>query len=169
MPRPVVVAPHLSIAELEDSYRQCRDAVVKIHWQAILLVAQGYSTADVAKVCGYKPDWVRRLIHRYNENGPQGLADRRQCNGRSRLLSDELLAELRDAVLHKSPPGGGLWTGPKVAAWMSRKLSRPISPQVAWNYLQLMGMSKQAPRPRHVRASGTGQDAFKKNSVAVWR
>ncbi|MFH1807667.1 MAG: hypothetical protein ABIJ09_02895, partial [Pseudomonadota bacterium] len=61
MPRPVVVAPHLSIQELEDRFRLCRDAVVKIHWQAILLVIQGHGTAAVAKVCGYKPDWVRRL------------------------------------------------------------------------------------------------------------
>ena len=85
------------------------------------------------------------------------------------MLSDELLAELHDAVLHKTPPGGGLWTGPKVAAWMSRKLRRQISPQVAWNYLQLMGLSKQAPRPRHARASAAGQNDFKKNFVAVWR
>jgi len=169
MPRPVVVTPQLTIPELENRYRLCRDAVVKIHWQALLLVVQGYSTAEVAKVCGYKPDWVRRLIHRYNELGPKGLDDRRQGNGRRRLLSDELLAELHDAVLRQTPPGGGLWTGSKVSAWMLCKLARPISVQVAWNYLQLMGMSKQTPRPRHTRASATGQEDFKKNSVAVWR
>jgi transposase len=169
MPRPLVVTPHLSLSELEEQFRLCQDSVEKIHWQAIMLLVQGRRTAEVAEICGYKPDWVRRLIRRYNKHGPDGLRDRRQDNGRSCLLSDDQLAELYDAVLHGEPPGGGLWTGPKVACWMSEKLSRRISPQTAWDYLKRMGMSKQTPRPRHVRASASLQDEFKKNSVAVWQ
>lgn len=169
MPRLSAVSPHLTIAELMEGFRTCDDVIEKIHWQAILLRVQGRSTAEVAEICGYKSDWVRRLVRRYNAEGASRLRDGRSSNGKPRLMSDGQLAELRLAVLNESPPGGGLWTGPKVAVWMTEKLKRPVSPQLAWEYLQHLGMSKQTPRPRHARADGAAQDAFKKNSVAVWR
>lgn len=163
------VEAHLTVRELRARFRRCKDANEKIHWQAILLRFQGRSTGEVAEICGYKPDWVRRLVRRYNERGPDSLPDGRRTNGRRRLMSEAQLEELRSAVLNEEPPGGGLWTGPKVAAWMSKKLGRPISPQTAWDYLQHMGMSKQMPRPRNARTSASAQAEFKINSVAVWR
>lgn len=169
MPKLVGIEPHLSVWELQERFRVCDDATEKIHWQAILLRLQGRSTAEVAEICGYKPDWVRRLVRRYNSKGPAGLRDGRLSNGKERLLSPTQIEELRAAVLQEIPPGGGLWTGPKVAHWMTEKLNRPVSPQLAWDYLQHMRMSKQTPRPRHARANTKAQEDFKKNSAAVWR
>jgi transposase len=164
-----IVKPHLTVNQLRSRFRDCKDPVEKIHWQAVLLRAQGRSTSEVAEICGYKDDWVRRLVRRYNGRGPDGLKDGRQTNGKSRLMSADQLEELRVTVLERTPPGGGLWTGPKVALWMERKLKRPVSPQLAWDYLKHIGMSKQTPRPRNARASAEAQKEFKKNSVAVWR
>jgi len=167
MARSITVKQHLTVRELRERFRTSDDAVEKIHWQAILLHRQGRSTAEVAEICGYKPDWVRRLVHRYNKRGPSGLRDGRLSNGKKRLMSDAQLEELGAAVLKDTPPGGGLWTGPKVALWMTEKLNRPVSPQLAWDYLQHLRMSKQTPRPRHARASTAAQQDFKKNSAAV--
>jgi transposase len=169
MPKLLFVHPHLTISALQERFRDCNDAAEKTRWQAVLLRAQGRSTAEVAEICGYKPDWVRRLVRRYNRDGPDSLRDGRRNNGKERLLDPAQLEELRAAVLNEVPPGGGLWTGPKVAQWMSAKLGRPVLPQTAWDYLQYMHMSKQSPRPRHVRASAAAQATFKKNSAAVWR
>ncbi len=52
--------------------------------------------------------------------GPQGLGDRRHGNPGAKeraLLDEEGQAELR-AALEGSPPGGGMWSGPKVARWI---------------------------------------------------
>ena len=164
------VTTHLTLEELEDRFRRCRHPVEKIHFQVILLRAQGRSTSEVAKICGYKPDWVRRLVRRYNAYGPAGLKDgHRHGGGRKRFLSDQQLDELRRAVLESTPPGGGLWSGPKVARWMSEKLGRKIMPQRGWDYLRRLGMTKKVPRPRHPRASAAAQDEFKKNSGGVWQ
>ncbi len=165
MARLAEVVPHLTVDELRRRFRDCDDAVEKIHWQAIWLRAQGRSTSGVAKTCGYNRDWVHQLVRRYNTRGPGVLKDGRRNNGKKRLLSDEQLAELRQAILGSQPPGGGLWTGRKVAAWMTEKLKRKVSPQLAWDYLQHLGMSKQTPRPRHARASVEEQEAWKKNSA----
>lgn len=160
------VVAHLTVAELRRRFRECGDGVEKIHWQAIWLRAQGRSTGEVAKICGYNRDWVHQLVRRYNARGPDALRDGRLDNGKKRLMNEEQLAELREAVVGSLPPGGGLWTGRKVAAWMTKKLKREVSPQLAWDYLQHLGMSKQTPRPRHARASAKEQDAWKKNSAA---
>ena len=159
------VADHLTIRQLRERFRRCKNTVEKAHLQAILLRYQGRSTAEVAEICGFEPDWVRRLVRRYNAKGPDALGDGRRNNGKQRLLSDEQLEDLRVAVLTCVPPGGGLWTGPKVAKWMSAKLKRPVSPQRAWDYLCRLGMTKQTPRPRHAKASAEAQAAFKKNSA----
>jgi transposase len=165
MPLPAEVFPHLSESELRAKFRRCRHAGEKIRLQAILLRVQGKGTKEVAEICGFNPDWVRRLVRRYNARGPEALCDGRKKNGKVRMLNDALLTELLHAVVHGKPEGGGLWTGPKVAHWMSRKLGRPVSPQRAWDYLQRLGLSKQTPRPRHVRASAAAQKRFKKNSA----
>ncbi|MFH1812080.1 MAG: hypothetical protein ABIJ09_25300 [Pseudomonadota bacterium] len=85
MPHPVVVTPHLTVhltvPELEGRYRQCRDAVVKIHLQAILLVVHGYGTADVAKVCGYKPHAVAGTLA--GSSGARHPPARTSCEVRS--------------------------------------------------------------------------------------
>jgi transposase len=138
----------------------------RAHLQAILLRMQGWRTPEVARVCGFRDDWIRQLVRRYNADGPESLGDGRQRNGKKPILSADLLQELRRAVLDTRPRSGGLWTGPKVAHWMSEKLNRPVSPQLAWDYLQRLKMSKQTPRPRHAKANAKAQEDFKKTFVA---
>jgi transposase len=163
------VADHLTLEELERRFRACRDARERSHFQVVFLRKKGWETSMVAEVCGYKPDWVRQLIRRYNKLGPDSLGDRRENNGKEPLLSEDLMRELHDAVVSSEPSSGGLWTGPKVAQWMSGKLGRHVSPQLAWDYLQRLRLSKQTPRPRHSAATAEEQDRFKKNSEAGWR
>ena len=63
------VAGHLTISELFDRYRGAEDPSVKAHFQVVWLKAQGWRTGDVARCTGFNPDWVRRLVRRYNKAG----------------------------------------------------------------------------------------------------
>lgn len=165
MPALAEIASHLSVEDLRARFIACDDATEKIHLQAIMLRSQGRSTDEVAGICGFNTDWVRRLVRRYNRGGPDALKDGRRTNGKERLLTDKQINRLKHAVLNETPPGGGLWTGPKVAAWMSALLGRHVNPQLAYDYLHHLALSKQTPRPRHTRASARAQQAFKKNSA----
>jgi hypothetical protein len=100
-----------------------------------------------------------------NEGGPDGLGDRRRGNaGAKPLLDAEDEAALR-AALAEPPADGGLWTGPKVAAWMAARLGREVWPQRGWGYLKKLGHSLHVPRPRHAKAaSPEEQVAHKKSS-----
>ena len=86
------------------------------------LLAQGRTVPEVSAVLAFAPRWVTKLAARYNALGPEALGDGRRHNGKAAsLLSQELLAALAERV--KAPPeDGGLWSGPKAAAWIAARL-----------------------------------------------
>ncbi|HEY9302338.1 MAG TPA: hypothetical protein VIQ31_39450 [Phormidium sp.] len=53
MPKCLSIELHLSIDELEKRYRGAKAPVKRTHYQIIWLLAQGYSSAEVAEVTGY--------------------------------------------------------------------------------------------------------------------
>src|SRR5215204_5126071 len=148
------IVGHLSIAELEARYRAAQDATEARHLQAIWLLAQGRTVLEVSEALAFVPRWVTQLAARYNASGPAALGDRRRRNGKAAsLLTPDLLAALAERV--RTPPeDGGLWSGPKVAAWMAAHLGlAQVHPQRGWEALKRIGWSIQAPRPRHPRAA----------------
>ena len=160
------IVDHLSVEELGRRARPSDDACAGRHYQAIWLLARGQTVAGVAAVTGFVPRWLEQLAQRYNQFGPDALGDRRRRNGTTaRLLTPELLDRLR-ARLETPPPDGGVWTTTKIAAWMADELGLvSVYPQRAWDALQAIGWSIQAPRPRNPAAAGPEeQAAFKKNS-----
>ena len=157
------IVDHLPVQELEARYRASHDATEARHLQAIWLLAQGRTVLEVAEVLAFVPRWVEQLAARYNASGPEALGDRRRHNGRTAsLLTPELLAALA-ARLKRPPEDGGLWSGPKVAAWMARHLGlAKVHPQRGWEALKRLEWSVQA--PRHPRAATPAQrEALKKS------
>src|SRR5215213_5563208 len=124
------IVDHLPLEELEARYRAARDATEARHIQAIWLLAQGRTFLEVAEVLAFVPRWVEELAARYNAFGPAALGDQRRRNGRAAsVLSEDVLAALAERV--RTPPeDGGLWSGPKVAAWIAARLGREhVHPQ----------------------------------------
>src|SRR4051795_3921590 len=80
------------------------------------------------------------------------------------VLKPGLLERLR-ARLTQPPPDGGLWTSPKVAAWMAGELGvAAVFPQRGWEALKAINWSVQKPRPRHpAAATPEEREAFKKS------
>jgi transposase len=159
------VADHLSVSALEQRYRSCTDVTAARHLQAIWLLAKGHDIAEVSATVSYARRWVERLLARYNAQGPQALGDLRRRNGTSpSVLKPDLLDKLKDR-LREPPPDGGLWTSPKVAAWMASELGLArVAPQRGWEALKAIGWSVQKPRPRHpAAATPEERDAFQKS------
>ena len=153
MPRPLQLAQHFSGEELYGRYRHTKDPVERAHWQIIWLKQRGKTTDEIGETTGYSAYWIRTLIHRYNDEGEQGLKDRRHGHpGAVPMLSVQQQAELEGLLEHEKAPDGGPWTGPKVARWIERKTGRTrVHDQRAWDCLVRLGFSAQTPRPRHGR------------------
>ena len=151
---------HLSKEELFARYRLAKRAAEKTHWQVLWLLSQEKTSLEVAEATGYSQKWVRRLVGRYNAEGPDAMEDRRSKNpGQRRLLSVEQQGEL-SAALEKPAPSGGFWSGPEVARWMSEKLGRTVRPQRGWDYLRRADYTPQVPRPAHESADPELQASF---------
>jgi transposase len=157
------VAAHLSPAELGRRYRTARDPIERSHLQIVGLLSQGRDEREVAAVSGYGRRWIGAIVRRYNEAGPDGLGDRRATNAGAKPLLDADGEATLEAALAGAPADGGLWTGPKVAAWMSARLGRKVWPRRGWDYLRRLGHSLQTPRPRNAEAaSAEEQELYKK-------
>jgi len=162
------IAEHLTIDELYQKYRDAKCPVERVHWQIIWWRAQGKKTVEVAALTGYRPDWIRQIVRRYNARGPEGLGDHRIGNGNKPMLSGEQQRRLITALMGPAPDGG-LWNCTKVAQWMSEELGWEVKPQRGWDYLRRLGFTPQRPRPRHVETSKEAQEGFKKNSARRWK
>jgi len=161
MARRLVIAPHMTVTELEQRYRGAGDPVARSQWQILWLLAGGRSTAEVARVTGYSVRWIQEIARRYRA-GPAAIGDQRHTNpGAAPLLNHVQQAQLR-AALAGPAPDGGIWTCRSVARWMSQTLGRPVSEQRGWDWMRRLGFTPQRPRPRETRADPEAQAAFKK-------
>jgi transposase len=154
---------------LERLYRKATDPVLRTHLLMVWRMSLGERLKEVAKMVGYSQKWTTQIKRRYEAEGVEGLGDRRHRNPGARqraLLDEEGQAELRAAVLEGPPPGGGMWSGPKVARWIAERTgSEKVHPQRGFEYLRKARMSLQVPRPSNAKgASSSDREAFKKVS-----
>ena len=163
------VKPHAGHEAVGCAYRNERDVVRRSHLQVIWLLLGGMAGAEVARVTGFTPRWIEKLIHRWNADGLSGLGDRRHGNAGKPALLDAAGQAALSALVEGPAPDGGLWSGRKVAAWMSAYLGRPVDAKLALSYLHRLDFTAQRPRPRHEKAADdTACAAFKKNSGTRW-
>ncbi|MEO1134928.1 MAG: winged helix-turn-helix domain-containing protein [Cyanobacteria bacterium J06639_1] len=170
MPRKLHLESHFSSEQLKARYRACTDPVESRRWHLLWLVCEQSSLTDAAAVVGFNYDYARDIVRAYNQNGAEGLRNRRKdrCPGLSRaLLTPEQCAQLRQR-LQSPPEDGGIWSGPKVAEHMAVLTGREhVWPQRGWDYLKRLGFSCQRPRPRHVKGDPQAQAAFKKTFLSA--
>jgi transposase len=167
MPSPIKLKPHLTTAQLHQRYRKCQQAREKTRWRALYLIAKGGVANEVAKRVGRSSGWMTNLARRYNHLGAAGVSDQRTepMPSPPPTLSAKQAQALATA-LRGPAPDGGLWSSPKVAAWIKRKTGKAVHATTAWRAMRAAGFTLQVPRPRHGHAATEAeQAAFKKSSA----
>ncbi|MDY3559446.1 winged helix-turn-helix domain-containing protein [Gemmata sp. JC673] len=151
----LAVSSHLTVEQIDERYRSCSEGAEKSRWHVLWLITRPerpMSATAAAKLVGFTPAWGRAILKRYNAHGPDGLSDRRRDNGARFQLNPQQQAELFTA-LQKSAPDGGLWSGPKVAAWVRERFGGGVVNQTRWQWLEELGFRLVVPRPRHPKAA----------------
>jgi transposase len=163
MGRHIYLQPYLSIDELEHRYRTAKEPNERTWWQILWLLAQGHTATELSRVIGYRAYWIGQIAKRYNEQGPEGMHNRRHTTSYrpAPVLSAEQQEELR-AQLAQAAAQNQHWRTHQVAAWMSEQLGRPVSYSLAWSYLVKLRDSLQLPRSQHALADPEEQAEFKK-------
>lgn len=149
------VVEHLRPEEIGRRYRTCSDAAEKTRWHVLWLVTRPdhpLSATRAAEVVGFTPSWGRAILKRYNARGPDALTDRRRDNGAGPKLTAARQAQLL-AALQAPPADHGLWSGPKVAAYVKERFGVAVRNQTGWQWLKNLGFRLVVPRPRRPKAA----------------
>lgn len=124
--------------------------------------------SEAARRVGRSSGWITLLARRYNTTGADAVSDGRTGTGRGRKPHlDTEAAQTLDAALRASPADGGLWTAPKVAAWIEARTGIRVPRSTAWRYMQRLGFTLQVPRPRHRQRASEEEQAMFKKSLAT--
>lgn len=162
------VNTELSLEQLERLYLDASTPLEQRRAHVILLRAEGMAPGEVARIVRVHPSTIAVYVRRFNEHGPDSLADARANNpGRPPLLDDQGLKMLERA-LKQPPEDGGRWSGPKVARWLETYLDRPpdsLDDARGWEALKALGYSYKSSRPEHTRSASPEQrEPWKKKS-----
>jgi len=133
---------------------------------AFAAVYDGMNRTEGARVGGMDRQSLRDWVHRFNEEGPEGLTNRKGA-GRPRLLSDEQMQELSEIVeTGPDPSRGGVvrWRRIDLVRVIEERFGVVCSERVISDYLEELGFSHISGRPKHPGQDGRVIEAFKKTS-----
>jgi transposase len=159
----IQLKPHLTTEELRTRYRACQKPQEKVRWHALYLISKGMVAADAARRVGRASSWITSLARRYNREGAAAIARQKSTRPSHRAKVDQRLGKELDKALRSGAPDGGLWTAPKVAAWITDKSGQAVHQTTAWRAMRRLGFSLQVPRPTNKRRATLEEQAeFKK-------
>jgi len=164
-PLTIVDAPTV-ILGLQDEIRRNPESRYNHRLHGLLLIAQGMSALEVAKLLGDAPRTVQYWVRRFEEKGLAGLWERER-SGRPRRLSSQQLQAV-EAALRRQPVEfglrGNLWDGKTLSAWIKQRFGVTLGVRQCQHLFREFGFRLRKPRPLIARADPERQRAHKKNS-----
>jgi transposase len=134
---------------------------VWVRYQAIILATQGRSATEVAQALGCSARAVQKWVARYNQGGPQALAERPHTGRRPRLAGPEL-RRFQERMEAGPTPEDGLCTfyGRDLQRILEHEFGVLMSLQAVYDLLHRHGFSSLMPRPQHKDADEQLQAIF---------
>jgi transposase len=165
--RPLGIADSATIVlGLQDEIRRSEESRYDHRLHGVLLVAQGMTCPEVAKLLGDATRTVEYWVHEFEEMGLAGLLEDDR-SGRPRRLSEKQLQAI-NTVVRRMPReaglGGNLWDGKTLAAWIEREYGINLGVRQCQRLFRQLGFRLRKPRPAIAQADPERQKAHKKNS-----
>ena len=156
-------------AELRAFAAKGRDAAQVRRLLALALVLEGCSRTEAAGSSGMDRQTLRDWVHRYNDEGIDGLKSR-CAPGRAPALSNAQMAELKALVVKGPDPAKH-----KVVRWrcldlreeVARLFSVEVHESTIGKWLHQLGLTRLQPRPFHPKKDAEAQETFKK-TLPTW-
>lgn len=130
----------------------------------ILLITQGLSCYEVARVLGQNPRTIERWVRRFEKSGFSGLYEGEREGRPRRLNEDQWEAVNRD--LRRSPRDFGyrqnIWDGKLLSHHMEISHNVSLGVRQCQRLFRQMGFRLRKPRPVIAHADPAAQAAFKK-------
>src|SRR5437763_9158979 len=158
-----VTRKELGAVELRREAGRCRDAKAARRMRALALVLEGSSRVEAARPAGMDRQTLRDWVRRYNDEGLDGLRDRRRPGPRPRLTPGQE-AELAAAVERGPDPdrdGVVRWRRIDLEALIETRFAVRLHERSVGKVLRRLGFARLAVRPRHPKADAAARAAFK--------
>ena len=141
-----------------------RDACVARRLLALALVLDGSNRTEAARLCGMDRQTLRDWVHRYNDEGLDGLCDRPLPGRPARLAQARqgLVAGWIETGADLGRDGMIRWRRLDVARRLEAEFGTAMSEQSVGKLLRRLGFSRISVRPRHPKHDACAQDAHKR-------
>lgn len=164
--RPLQIANSPAIIlGLQDEIRRSDESRYDHRLHGVLLVAQGMTCPEVARLLGDAPRSVEYWVSRFEKEGLTGLLEGEKP-GRPRRLSEKQM-ETVDRILRRSPReaglGSNLWDGKTLSAWLEQKYHLRLGVRQCQRIFRQLGFRLRKPRPALAHADPELQARHKKN------
>ncbi len=163
--KPLTIADAaVMVLGLQDEIRRSAESRYDHRLHGVLLVAQGMSCPQVARLLGDAPRTVENWVHRFEQEGLAGLVEGER-SGRPARLSREQLEQV-GRVLREPPSSVGLsanlWDGKSLSCYLEQRYGVSLGTRQCQRLFRQLGFRLRKPRGMVAKADPRRQQAHKK-------
>jgi transposase len=171
MGHPVAVRSDYTSKDLRTLAKRSRNSDQARRFLSIAAVLEGASRAEAAKIGGMDRQTLRDWVHRFNEDGPDGLINH-TAPGAAPKLTKKQKAKIAALVEQGPIPaihGVVRWRAVDLMAWIYEEFGISVSDSTVYRILEELGFSHVSARPKAYKQNEEALAAFKKTSPTKWR
>jgi len=143
--------------------RQSKDSAQTRRLLALAEIYDGARRTKAARIGGVTLQIVRDWVIRFNEEGPDGLIDRKAAGPKRKLTDDRrrALAEIVEQGPIPAIHGVVRWRRCDLAQWLWDEFGVSIEESTVGRELKALGFAKLSARPRHHAQNEFAAEVFK--------
>jgi putative transposase len=171
MGHPVAVRSDYTSQELRELAKRSRNADQARRFLSIAAVLEGAARAEAAKIGGMDRQTLRDWVHRFNDDGPDGLINH-PAPGPTPKLTRKQKAKLAELVEQGPIPavhGVVRWRAVDLIQWIYEAFGISVSDSTVYRLLAELGFSHLSARPKAYKQNEETLAAFKKTSSTKWQ
>lgn len=171
MAAPVPLRRDYDGGELRRLAKVSKDARQTRRLLALAEIYDGGSRGDAARIGGVGLQIIRDWVVRFNDEGPDGLIDRKAPGPNPKLNDAQRLALAETVAAGPIPAVHGVvrWRLKDLAQWLYEEFGVSLDETTVGRELKAMGFRRLTARPQHRAQNELRGEAFKKTSPPSWR
>lgn len=163
--KPLAIRDPDIVLGLQDEIRRSEESRYDHRLHGVLLVAQGMTCREVARLLGDSPRTVQYWMKRFEQDGLAGLSEQER-SGRPASLNERQMAVIGRA-LREAPVAHGLsgniWDGKTLSAFIEKRYGISLGVRQCQRLFRQLGFRLRKPRPAIAHADPALQKQHKKN------
>jgi transposase len=171
MGQAIAVRTDYTAGEVRRFAKQAKDVAQARRLLAIAAVLEGASRTDAAKIGGMDRQTLRDWVHRFNDQGANGLINTPSPGAAAKLDATHraFLARIVEEGPIPAIHGVVRWRACDLIMRVHEEFGISVSDDTIYRALKDLGFSHLSARPKAYKQDPEAVEAFKKTSLHAWR